>query len=52
MKPGLERARRWEAIRDGADPDVKPYEPQTEEEVLQYLRDIGVQGVPDSPGKK
>jgi hypothetical protein len=52
VRPAVERAKRLEAARDGVDPDATPYEPQTVEEQLQYLRDIGVVGVPDVPPTK
>lgn len=50
LKPALDRAERMRNIRDGyGDTGTAPPEPQTVEEQLQWLRDIGVQGVPDTP---
>lgn len=49
MKPAVARVRRLEAIREGVDPDRQAKEPETVEEQLEYLRRIGVVGVPDTP---
>lgn len=52
IKPAYERANREQAIRDGVPPTTAPaWEPKDEEETLQYLREIGVVGVPETPSK-
>jgi hypothetical protein len=53
IKPGKERAERLKAIREGrADPaeaDAPAWEPKSAAETLEYLKRLGVVGVPDAP---
>lgn len=48
LKPALERAQRLQDARNRADGTI--VEPETEEEALALLRQLGVTGVPSSNG--
>ncbi len=52
IHPALVRAKKLEAAREGyaTDDDGEPWQPTTEAETLEYLRKLGVTGVPGKPG--